>query len=256
MAPLRVAGLQHDIVWEDRAATLAALEPQVAAAAAAGARLVVLPEMFAVGFSMRVDAIEEPTDGPTTAWLAGQAAAHDLWIGGSVPERAPGAERPANVFVLVAPDGTTHRYAKRHTFTYHGESDHYAKGDRATIVEVDGVRCSLNVCFDLRFADQFWEQAPDVDAYLVVANWPMVRERHWSALLVARAIENQAYVVGVNRVGTAGDGTEHTGASVVVEPRGAVLADAGAEVGMVVADLDPGEVARVREKYPFLADRG
>jgi predicted amidohydrolase len=255
MPALRVAAVQTDIVWEDRAANLAALAPKVAAAVAGGARLVVLPEMFAVGFSMRVGAIEEPVDGPTSAWLAEQAAQHGIWIGGSVPERAPGADRPANVFVLVAPDGTRHRYAKRHTFTYHGESDHFAKGDRPTVVDVDGVRCSLNVCFDLRFADQFWDQAADVDAYLVVANWPMVRELHWSSLLVARAIENQAYVVGVNRVGTAGDGTEHTGATVIVEPRGAVLAAGGSDEAIVVADLDPAEVARVRAKYPFLADR-
>jgi predicted amidohydrolase len=256
VAPLRVAGIQCDITWEDRDANLAAYEPKVAAAVAGGARLVVLPEMFAVGFSMRVEAIEEPVDGPTAGWLADQAARHDIWIGGSVPERSDGADRPANVFVLAGPDGTRHRYAKRHTFTYGGESDHFAAGDEAPpVVAVDGVRCSLNVCYDLRFADQFWAQAPDVDAYLVVANWPSSRQAHWSALLVARAIENQAYVVGVNRVGTAGDGTAHSGASVIVDPRGAVVADGGADEAIIVADLDPAEVAAVRTRFPFVADR-
>jgi predicted amidohydrolase len=252
---LRVAGVQSDIVWEDRAANLAAYAPKVAAAAADGARVVLLPETFAVGFSMRVDAIEEPTDGPTADWLSGQAAEHDLWIGGSVPERSPGADRPANVFVLVAPDGTRHRYAKQHTFTYGGESDQFAAGDTPVVVDVDGVRCGLSVCYDLRFADDYWAQAPEVDAYFVVANWPASREAHWSALLVARAIENQAFVVGVNRVGTAGDGTEHTGASVILDPRGRVLAAGGTDAGAVTADLDPDEVANVRRRYPFLADR-
>jgi predicted amidohydrolase len=252
---VRVAGIQTDIVWEDRGANLAAYLPKVADAAADGARLVVLPETFAVGFSMQVDAIEEPTDGPTAEWLAMQATAHGIWIGGSIPERSPGADRPANVFVLVGPDGTHHRYAKRRTFTYGSETDHFSAGDDSVIVDVDGLRCGLHVCYDLRFADLFWAQAPDVDAYLVVANWPASREAHWSALLAARAIENQAYVVGVNRVGTAGDGTHHTGASVIHDPRGAVLAAGGTEAGMVVADLDPAEVSAVRTRFPFLADR-
>lgn len=252
---LRVVGLQTDIVWEDREVNLARYAPLVAKAAQGGGRLVLLPEMFAVGFSMRTDRTAEPADGPTTEWLSAHAVANALWVGGSIPEVAAGAERPANVFVLAGPDGTCHRYAKRHPFSHGEEADHFVAGDGVTTVEVDGVRCSLAVCYDLRFADQFWRQAPDTDAYLVVANWPTSRETHWRTLLTARAIENQAYVVGVNRIGAAGDGTAHSGASVILDPLGVVVAEGGAEAAAVVADLDPEVVRATRERFPFLADR-
>ncbi|MCU1373785.1 MAG: Nitrilase/cyanide hydratase and apolipoprotein N-acyltransferase, partial [Actinomycetia bacterium] len=107
---MKVAAVQHDICWEDRDATLAHLDPLVAQAAAAGARLVVLAEMFAVGFSMDPDRVAEPSDGPTVAWLVDRAAAHGVWLAGSVPERGEG--RPRNVLVVAGPDGTVHRYAK------------------------------------------------------------------------------------------------------------------------------------------------
>jgi predicted amidohydrolase len=254
---LRVAALQHDIAWEDRATTLARLAPMVADAVGAGAGLVVLPEMFAVGFSMRTDVTAEPVDGPTAAWLGDQAQAHGVWLAGSVPERAEGDDLPHNVLVVAGPDGQRVRYAKRHPFSYGGETEHFAAGDDLVTLDIEGVRVSLAVCYDLRFADQFWAQGPTTDCFLVVANWPAKRTAHWRALLVARAIENQAYVVGVNRVGTAGDGTEHTGGSCVVDPLGVLVADAtepGVETTLL-ADIDPEVVAATRARFPFLADR-
>jgi predicted amidohydrolase len=250
--PLRVAAVQHDIVWEDRDATLARLEPTVAAAAAAGAQLVLLPETFAVGFSMDTARIAEPTDGPTADWLAAQAAAHALWIGGSVVERAAGSERPANVFVLAGPDGERHRYAKRHLFTLGGEAEQFVAGDESVTFAVGDVRVSPLVCFDLRFAPQTWAQAPATDLYVVVANWPTVRHVAWRALCIARAIENQAFLVGVNRVGAAGDGTAHAGGSIVVDPTGNVLAEADDTETTLLVDIDPGVVAEIRRKLPFL----
>jgi predicted amidohydrolase len=254
---LRVAALQHDIAWEDRATTLARLAPMVADAVGTGARLVVLPEMFAVGFSMRTDRTAEPVDGPTSTWLADQAVAHGAWLAGSVPEQAEGDDRPRNVLVLAGPDGRRVRYAKRHPFSYGGEHEHFASGDDLVTVDVEGVRVSLAVCYDLRFADQFWAQGPTTDCFLVVANWPAKRTAHWRALLVARAIENQAYVVGVNRVGTAGDGTQHTGHSCIVDPLGELVADAtGPDVEVtLLADVDPEVVVATRARFPFLADR-
>jgi predicted amidohydrolase len=250
---VKVAAVQHDICWEDRDATLAHLDPLVASAAAAGARLVVLSEMFAVGCSMDPDRVAEPPDGPTVAWLADRAAAHDVWLAGSVPERGGGG-RPRNVLVLAGPDGTVHRYAKVHPFTYSGEHEHYDAGTELVTVDVEGVRVSLFVCYDLRFADEFWGLAPATDVYVVVANWPAKRRHHWRSLLVARAIENQAYVVGCNRVGT-GDGLEYSGDSCIVDPSGEVLATAASVETMVLADVDPAVVAATRERFPFLADR-
>ena len=251
---MKVAAIQHDIAWEDRAATLAALEPQVAAAAGAGARLVVLAEMFAVGFSLDVDGIVEATDGPTSAWLTEQAARHDVWICGSIPECSPGADRPANVLVLAGPDGSVHRYAKTHPFTYAREDEHYAPGESLVTVDVEGVRVSLFVCYDLRFADVFWSLAHDTDCYVVVANWPSSRRAHWQALLRARAIENQAYVVGVNRVGSGG-GLDYSGDSAVIDPLGETLASAADAEALLVTEVDPSRVTDVRARFPFLADR-
>ena len=249
---LRVAAIQHDIVWEDRDATLAHVAPLVASAVAGGARLVVLPEMFAVGFSMEPGRVAEPPNGPTTEWLLEQASTHGTWIGGSVPEQAAG--KPRNVFVLASPDGAVHRYAKIHPFTYSGEHEHYDAGTEHVTVDIDGVRASMFVCYDLRFGDEFWKLAPDTDVFLVPANWPAKRGHHWRTLLVARAIENQAYVVGCNRVGRGGQ-LDYDGDSFIVDPMGEVLDSASGEEAVVTAEVDPAVVRATRERFPFLRDR-
>ena len=256
---MKVAAVQHDIVWEDRQATFARLAPQVARAAAAGAELVLLSETFSTGFSM-TPGIGEPEDGPSAAFLAGQAAEHGVWVGGSCPEIAPGAGGeaaglPYNSFVLAGPDGTVHRYRKLHPFTHGGEHERFRAGDGPVTVTVDGVRITPFICYDLRFADVFWQAARDTDLYVVVANWPAARRLHWQALLQARAIENQAYVVGCNRVGTAGDGTEHAGDSRIISPTGELLATAAGIETILLADVDPAEVAATRDRFRFLADR-
>lgn len=253
MTAVRVAAVQQDTVWEDPDANFERLRPRVAAAAAAGARLVVLCEMYSTGFSLATDRTAEPPDGPSTAFLADRAAAHDVWIGGSLPVTVPGG-LPRNRFVLAAPDGTLHHYDKIHPFTYSGEHEWFGAGDRHVVVDVDGLRTALFVCYDLRFADEFWALAPDVDAYLVPANWPSSRREHWRTLLVARAVENQAYVVGVNRVGTGGK-LHYSGDTMVVDPFGEVLASAAAAETTLVVELDPARVREVRESYPFLPDR-
>jgi predicted amidohydrolase len=252
---MRVAAVQHDIAWEDRDRTLATVAPMVADAAGAGADLVVLPEMFAVGFTMDADRVAEPPDGPTTGWLLEQARQHGVWIGGSVPVRAEEASRPRNTFTLAGPDGAVHRYDKRHPFSFAGEHEHYEAGSAALTVAVGDLRLTPTVCYDLRFADQYWAEAPTTDCYLVVANWPAPRRHHWRTLLVARAIENQAFVVGVNRVGADGNGLHHAGDSLIVDPLGQILADAGDQPGVIVADLAATTVADVRAQLPFLADR-
>jgi predicted amidohydrolase len=177
-----------------------------------------------------------------------------VWVCGSIPEWPAGADRPFNQLVLAAPDGALHRYAKIHPFGYGAEHEHYAAGDAFLTVGVEGVRCSFFVCYDLRFADEFWPLAPATDCYVVPANWPASRRAHWSALLRARAIENQAYVVGVNRVGEGG-GLAYAGGSVIVDPLGEVLADAGEAECVATAEVDPAHVASLRTRFPFIADR-
>ena len=255
MAALGVAIVQHDITWENHAATFGALSPQIMAAADSGARLVVLAEMFAVGFSANTEAIVEGPDGPSTTFLLEQARRHGIWIVGSACIRESRAELPSNVALLVSPDGSVHRYAKRHLFSYAGEHTRMAPGSGMLTVDVEGVRTSLFVCYDLRFADDFWNLAHDTDTYVVVANWPAARTSHWRSLLVARAIENQAYVIGSNRVGRGGN-IDYEGDSLVVDPLGGVLADGGG-VGQTIltARVDPQRVSDVRARYPFLQDR-
>jgi predicted amidohydrolase len=251
---VRIAAVQHDIVWEDRAANHAALAGHVARAVDEGAELVLLSETFSTGFSM-TPGIGEPEGGSSATWLQEQAARHGVWVGGSCAEVAADDPRPYNSFVLAGPDGTVHRYRKVHPFTYAGEHERFRAGSHPVTVQVGDLRVSLFVCYDLRFADEFWALAPDTDVYLVPANWPAARREHWTTLLRARAIENQAYVVGVNRVGTAGDGTQHSGDSRIISPLGELLAEAGDGETVLLADVDPAEVTRVRERFPFLRDR-
>jgi len=252
---MRIAALQHDIVWEDAAATCARLVPMIAEAVAEGAGLVVLTEMFGPGFSLAADRISEPPGGPTEQFMVDQAASHGVWIGGSIPTRDRDDLHPVNRFLVVGPDGTRHHYDKLHPFTFADEHEHYRAGDEPVTVDIGGLRVSLFVCYDLRFANAFWERATGTDVYLVVANWPASRRYHWRTLLRARAIENQAYVVGVNRVGEA-EGLTYAGDTVIVDPLGEPVAEAaeGAEE-VVVADVDPARVAEVRAAFPFLPDR-
>jgi predicted amidohydrolase len=252
---VRVAALQHDIVWEDRDANFARLAPRIADAAGDGARLVVLTEMFSTGFSMDTARVAEPFDGPSARFLVEQAREHDVWVCGSAPEVQAGDDLPSNTLILAAPGGSAHRYRKIHPFTYGGEHEQYAAGDAHLTVDVDGLRCSFFVCYDLRFADEFWQRAGQTDVYLVPANWPASRRLHWQTLLQARAIENQAYVVGCNRVGTAGDGTEHVGDTRIVSPMGELLATAAGGETIVLADVEAAEVAATRDRLRFLADR-
>jgi predicted amidohydrolase len=251
---VKVAAVQHDIVWEDRAANFERLGPMIADAGAQGARLVVLSEMFSTGFSMATDVIAEPADGPSVQFLVDNARRHDVWVSGSIPERPAGADRPYNQLVLAAPDGAVHRYAKIHPFGYGAEPQHFAAGDTFLTVDVEGVRCSFFVCYDLRFADEFWALAPRTDCYVVPANWPASRRAHWTALLRARAIENQAYVVGVNRVGDGGR-LHYSGDSMIIDPFGEIVADGGDGETIVTAEVTPERVRSVRAEYPFLPDR-
>jgi predicted amidohydrolase len=263
VSTVRVAAIQHDIVWGDRDANFERLAPKVAGAAASGARLVLLTETFSTGFGFADPDFEpEPTGGSSSRFLAGLAAEHDIWVGGSCPEIHPDApdddQRPSNCFVLAGPDGTQHRYRKVHPFSHAGEERFVRAGDELVTVEVDGLRVSMFVCYDLRFADEFWQLATHTDVYLVPANWPEKRREHWMALLQARAIENQAYVVGVNRVGTAeGEGGRlaYSGDSRIVDPLGELLATASRGESTLLADISADHVARTRDHFRFLPDR-
>lgn len=254
---MKVAAIQTDISWEDPQQNFQRLAPRIAAAAATGAALVVLPEMFACGFSMNTARIHEPAEGPTPRFLHQMAREHQVWICGSYPETkattATGG-RPHNTLLLAGPGGEAHRYHKIHPFSLAREHEHYSAGTDYLTVSLHGLRVTFFICYDLRFADEFWATANQTDAYVVVANWPERRREHWRTLLRARAIENQAYVIGVNRVG-AGDGLDYGGDSAIIDPLGEALVEARKDPTILLADLDPARVAEIREKLPFLRDR-
>lgn len=251
---MKVAAIQHDIVWEDPVANFRRLRPRISTAAEEGARLVVLTEMWSTGFSMNSAEIAEPPDGPTATFMHECAAAIGVWVAGSFPERTEGYDLPTNRLLLAGPAGEDHRYSKIHPFTYSGEHHHYAAGRGQITVDIDGVRVTPTICYDLRFTDLFWDRAADTDLYVVPANWPASRSLHWSTLLQARAIENQAYVLGVNRVGKGGR-LDYTGDSRIVDPLGEAVDAAPGEEAMISADVDPAVVARVRADFPFMQDR-
>jgi predicted amidohydrolase len=250
---MKVAIVQHDIVWEDSAATRAHLLPMIAKASAEGARLIVLSEMFATGFSMRPERVGEDEGGANEQFLLAQAAEHDAYLIGSLAQRGADGQYRNNA-IVAAPDGTVHRYAKIHPFTYSGEHEHYAAGNDHLTVDIDGWRMSVFVCYDLRFADEFWGLADQTDVYVVVANWPDARREHWRVLLRARAIENQAYVVGVNRVGH-GKNLVYAGDSAVIDPLGATVAECPPGEAVQTAEIDRATVSHTRSTLPFLRDR-
>ncbi len=251
---IKAAAVQHDIVWEDPAANFERVSPLIAEAADQGSGLVVLSEMWSTGFSMESQRIAEAPDGPTTTFMLERAARHDVWVAGSVPISRPGEGLPTNTLVMASPDGTSHTYDKIHPFSMAGEHEHYSAGSGSTTVEIEGVRFTPFVCYDLRFADLFWESAADTDCYIVPANWPESRCWHWISLLRARAIENQAYVIGVNRVGVAGRLT-YSGDTRIIDPMGEETMARAGEEQIVYADIDPEMVLRTRRDFPFMVDR-
>ncbi len=251
---MRVAAIQHDIAWADRETNFAALEASVREAVEGGAGFVVLSEMFSTGFVVDRDDIGEPEGGPSAGFLSRLASELGVWICGSCPEVGDGDSRPFNSLVAASPDSATHRYRKIHPFTYGGEDRHFRAGNDFLTLDIDGVRVSFFVCYDLRFADEFWALARHTDMYVVPANWPVSRREHWMALLKARAIENQAYVVGCNRVGSGG-GLEYVGDSRIFDPLGNALAEGNDSPTILYADISADTVASTRARFPFLQDR-
>jgi predicted amidohydrolase len=254
MTRLRIAGLQMDIAWEDRAANFEKVREHAGRARDAGVDLLVLPEMFSTGFSMNPGVTGEPPDGETPAFMKELAATHGMVIvGGYVQRRRQG--RGANAALAVGRDGAVlSEYFKTHLFRSLGEHEVHEAGAGPRPFSVDGVEMACFVCYDLRFPEIFRMVVPGASLIMVIASWPDSRRRHWDILLQARAVENQLFVVGVNRVGEGG-GLRFDGGTVIVDPMGNTVAAGGEEEGLVMADLDMDLVAETRARMPFLQDR-
>lgn len=247
---LDVAIIQTELVWQDAPANRALLQPLLWQAS--GADLIILPETFNSGFSMQSQQIAETMQGPTVQWL--QQQAHQL---GAVICGSMAVATDAGIYnrlLWVQPEGKIAYYDKRHLFRMAGEDLHYQPGQRRVIVEYKGFRLLLQVCYDLRFP-VFSRNQNDYDAIIYVANWPAARSRIWSTLLQARAIENQAYVLGCNRVGQDGNGHGYSGDSVILNYLGESLADLPpGEAGVLRCRLESSALQQFRQQFPAALD--
>jgi predicted amidohydrolase len=251
-ATLRVALAEYDTGWLQPESSLDRAAVCVARAASTGARLVVLPEMCTTGFTMEPENWSEALNGPSFARLSTMAAVHDVWLMAGVAAKSE--DGYSNVAAVFNPEGSlVLTYAKQRLFAYAGEDQHYSAGIVPAVIDIDGVRVSPFICYDLRFPELFRAAAPWSDLIVVIANWPASRRPHWDALLPARAIENLAYVAGVNRTGVA-NGIQYDGGSAAYDPWGAPAAQRMAVAAPSVVDVSAARVASIRAKYPFLDD--
>lgn len=249
---LSVTTVQAELCWEDIPANLAQFD-QLLSGLRGTTDLVILPEMFSTGFSMNAASLAEDMDGPTLAWLRSQAEQLDAVVMGSFIAEEGG--HYFNRLAWVRPDGTCQTYDKRHLFTPSGEHLTYTAGQHRLVVEWKGWRICPLICYDLRFP--VWSRnTSNYDLLVYVANWPEKRRHHWNSLLVARAIENQAYVVGVNRVGEDGLGYRYTGDSAIIDQAGEILhASAPGEANVSTVELSLEKLHAYRKSLQFLADK-
>ena len=251
MNTLRVALVQLALAWEqpkkNRHACATAIDTLVAPA-----DLIVLPETFATGFTMQPDRVAESMTGETLTWMQKVARQHSSTLCGSLAIRANGVIR--NRFVWVRPKQAVLWYDKHHLFGLAGEDQRYRSGDKRVIVPLDDISVRPLICYDLRFPG--WCRATDGEQLQIyVANWPRPRYLAWRQLLRARAIENQCYVIGVNRCGDDGRGNQYLGGSMVVDYLGKTLVDAGETPGVCHTSLDISALEKFRSEFPFLPDR-
>jgi predicted amidohydrolase len=251
---MRVAACQLDAAWEDKRANFAKARALLAGAGLPPGAFAALPEMFATGFSMNAAGIAEREGGETEAFLSGLARELGIFLAGGVAREGRGG-KGRNEAVVFGPDGTLRaRYAKMHPFSYGGEDRHYEAGEDVTVFEVGGLRGALFICYDLRFPEVFRRAVRrGADFLVVIASWPDARQAHWRTLLEARAIENQAFVLGVNRTGR-DPRHAYAGGSRLLDPQGRPLFEAGSGEGVFGAEIDPAAAAAWRREFPALRD--
>ncbi len=251
---MKIYCLQFDIAWHDKLANFEKVRLLLSAAKPEKGSLVLLPEMFATGFSMDVPAIAEPARGPTHDFLARLAQDFAITLIAGVVRTGPDGQGRNRALVLSATGELLADYAKLHPFTFGGESKHYRAGDSLALFPWQNATILPAICYDLRFPELF-RAGIQAGAQIItlIANWPAARESHWLALLTARAIENQCYVAACNRCGK-DPNTSYCGRSVIIDPHGNLLADAGAAEMPISAEVDLAALRHYREEFPALTD--
>jgi predicted amidohydrolase len=258
MQPLTISLIQSNLFWEDKVKNLEQFAVKFDMLPKE-TQIVFLPEMFSTGFSMKPAQLAETMDGPTVQWMKDMSAKHRKIICGSVIIEDEG--HYYNRLIWMLPNGQFYHYDKRHLFGFVGEDKHYTPGEKRLIVQVNGWKICLMVCYDLRFPVwarqkpvQGTDESPAYDILVYVANWPQRRSHPWKTLLQARAIENQSFVVGVNRVGNDGNDIYHSGDSMLVGPVGEIIWQQADEEAIFTYTLQPGSLQEIRNRFPFLDD--
>lgn len=254
MSILTLSLIQPDLVWEDKAANLQQLEAMINSIGQA-TEVIVLPEMFSTGFSMRPEVLAETMEGETVSWMKRISKQKAVVLTGSVIIEEGG--KYFNRLIWMLPNGSYGTYDKRHLFAYGKEDQHFSAGNKRLIASVKGWKINLLVCYDLRFpvwARQQSQDEPEYDVLIYVANWPQRRSLAWKTLLPARAIENQCYSIGVNRVGVDGKHIDHAGDTIVIGPLGENILDAKNVAGVYTVTLDKEELSAARATFPFWKD--
>ena len=251
---MKVYCCQLDMVWEDKPANFKKVRALLDTTRPEPGSLLVLPEMFATGFSMNVASVAEENTPGTEPFLRELARELNIYIQAGLVTRDPSG-RGLNQAVVLSPQGEElARYTKIHPFTLGGELACYSRGTEIQSFEWHTLKTTPFICYDLRFPEIFRSAVKlGAEMFVVIADWPSRREQHWVTLLQARAIENLAYVVGVNR---SGKDPQHVypGRSLIIDPHGKILADAGAAEGLISADIDPSVVRSWRKDFPALQD--
>jgi len=251
-ARLTVALGEYDTGWHDPKTSLAAASRLIRRVAEVGADVVVLPELATTGATTEGDRAVT-LDSPDVAAIRAMAKSNQMWVVAGIALREARGACAVNAAIAVNPKGeivATHR--KRRLFGFAGEDREFTPGDAATIVDIDSVKLGIFICYELRFPELFRPIASEVDAMVVVANWPANRHEHWDALLRARAIENQCFMIGVNRTGFA-DGLSYLGGSTVFDPWGDRISPTPVH-STRIATIDTDRVRKLRESHPFLKD--
>lgn len=248
--------LQYGIAWENHVENFALIEASLKEKAPEPKAMLVLPEMFSTGFSMNVEDFAEPEDGPSARFLRRISQQYGIAAVGSFPLRCPEGGKALNRLMAFGPEGQLlASYDKIHPFTYGQEAQHFRGGSRLPLFDYAGWRVCPTVCYDLRFPELYRRAVLDggAELILVIANWPSRRREHWKALLGARAIENQAVVVGVNRIGE-DPNVGYSGDSAVIDHLGRSLADCKDALGRFTVRLDKEALLAWRSQFPALQD--
>lgn len=253
MSSLGVTIIQTSLHWENKEANLQLFTQKIKNIS--NTSIIILPEMFSTGFSMQPKKFAEDMQGPTIAWMKGIAVEKKMIITGSIIIYEDG--HYYNRLIWMLPNGQYGYYDKRHLFAYGDEHNHYTAGDKRLIASVNGWKINLQVCYDLRFpvwSRQQTDDKPEYDVLVYVANWPERRNHAWKTLLAARAIENQCYVIGVNRTGNDGNHIYHSGDSSVINAVGEVLYQKAHDEDIYTIQLDRQHLEETRSKFPFWKD--